>query len=338
MIERVAALCRLDERWVDRVERSNGLRGLTLQALALILVGGAAYGWVFGWWRGTEQALYAAIKLPLLLILVAVIAAVASSMLGTMLGARLSFAQTVVCLLASLGITAAILGGLAPISAFLVAHAAEPSKDPSSLSTAQAILSWHVVVVGVAGWVGVSKLGTMLSRLVAQPAAARRVHAVWILLVGASGAELSWLLRPFLGKPHLEQSFFRQEALQGSFFEEVGGIASTALGSAGSVVWFAVILMMLVAWSRGAINLARLRIVEGGVELDLGRPSPIRLAFAELGRIRVVGPDLHVDRQDRTTLRSETYVVRLGDMREAQQLADELEGLRLLPSNGPFRT
>ena len=240
MVERVAALCRLDATWVDRIERGERLGELALRALTLIAIGGAAYGFVFGLWRGETQALYGAIKLPLLFVLVAVFAAVASSMLGTMLGARLSFGQTVVCLLASLAIASAILGALAPISLFVVLQA--PGPTPGELGVARAILIGHVVVIGLAGWIGVTKLGALLHRLIPQRAIARRVLASWFLLVGASGAELSWLLRPFLGKPHLPQSFFRQEALQGSFFEEVGSILGDALGPAGAFVWIALAL------------------------------------------------------------------------------------------------
>lgn len=337
-MKNVAALCRLDAMWVDRIERREGLGELALRALVLIALGGAAYGFVFGLWRGQEQAVYAAIKLPLLFVLVAAIAAIASSMLGTMLGARLSLAQTIVCLLASLGITSAILGALAPIALFLVLQAPEPSLEPESLATARAILIGHVVVVGLAGWIGVTKLGTLLHRLISQRAVARRVLASWFLLVGASGAELSWLLRPFLGKPHLPQSFFRQEALQGSFFEEVGSILGAALGSAGAFVWVAIAALMLFGWSRSAINEARLRLIEGGVELDLGRASTIVVPFAELVRLRVVGSELHVDRMEAGSLQRETYVVRMDDAGAARKLADELEGLRLVPASGPFRT
>lgn len=344
MVERVAvssgiaALCRLDGSWVDRIERSDRLGELALRALTLIAIGGAAYGFVFGLWRGQEQAVYGAIKLPLLFTLVAGIAAIASSMLGTMLGARLSLAQTLVCLLASLAIASVILGALAPISLFLVLHAPEPSLEPSSLTTAQAILIGHVFVVGLAGWIGVTKLGALLHRLIPQRAVARRVMASWFLLVGASGAELSWLLRPFLGKPHLPQSFFRQEALQGSFFEEVGSILGTALGPMGAFVWVVLAALMLFTWSRSAMNEARLRVVEGGVELDLGRTSTLRVPFSELVRLRVVGAELYVDRMDAKSLQRETYVVRMDDAGAARKLADELEGLRLLPASGPFRT
>ena len=338
MSSSVAALCRLDESWVERIERSDRLGGLALRALAVIAVGAGAYGWVFGCWRGDAQALYAAVKLPLLFVLVAGIASLASAMLGAMLGARLSLAQTVVCVLASLAIASTILGALAPISFFLVAHADAPSLAPSSLSVAQAILIWHVVLIGLAGWTGLTKLGALLRRLVPQPAVARRVLASWILLVGASGAELSWLLRPFLGKPHLPESFFRQEALQGSFFEEVGQILERVLGASGAFVWVAIALVMLLAWSRSAVNRARLRVVEGGIELDLGRTDPLRVPFAELAAARAVGAELHVRRVDAKSLLHEVYVVDLGDAPAAEKLAAELEGLRMLPASGPFRT
>ncbi len=44
------------------------------------------------------------------------------------------------------------------------------------------------------------------------------------VLVGAAPVSLllSWILRPYLGKPTLPVQFLRDGALQGSFLEEVG--------------------------------------------------------------------------------------------------------------------
>ena len=95
---------------------------------------------------------------------------------------------------------------------------------------------------------------------------------------------------------------------------------------------------MLFGWSRSAINEARLRVADGGIELDVGRPEVVFVPFGELVRLRVHGAELHVERVDSNSFQRETYVVRLDDAGAARKLADDLEGLRLLPASGPFRT
>jgi hypothetical protein len=47
----------------------------------------------------------------------------------------------------------------------------------------------------------------------------RIVFAIWVLLFGLIGAQMGWVLRPFIGAPSAKVTFFR--ARQGNFFEAV---------------------------------------------------------------------------------------------------------------------
>jgi hypothetical protein len=38
---------------------------------------------------------------------------------------------------------------------------------------------------------------------------ARRIFRVWLLLYGVVGAQMGWILRPFIGNPHLPFQMFR---------------------------------------------------------------------------------------------------------------------------------
>lgn len=54
---------------------------------------------------------------------------------------------------------------------------------------------------------------------VPDPAAVRMVVRVWLVAFALVGAQMSWVLRPFIGSPHLEFTWFRPR--QSSFFEAV---------------------------------------------------------------------------------------------------------------------
>jgi hypothetical protein len=48
---------------------------------------------------------------------------------------------------------------------------------------------------------------------------ARAIFRVWLIIYGLVGAQMGWLLRPFVCKPDLEFTWFR--ARSGNFFEAV---------------------------------------------------------------------------------------------------------------------
>ena len=76
--------------------------------LAVTLGGSAAFGAAMGWWRAPEQALYTAAKLPLVLLFTALGNALLNAMLAPLLGVRLGFRQSLLAVLMSFTIAAAI--------------------------------------------------------------------------------------------------------------------------------------------------------------------------------------------------------------------------------------
>jgi hypothetical protein len=48
---------------------------------------------------------------------------------------------------------------------------------------------------------------------------ARLVLQVWVLIYGAVGAQMGWILRPFIGSPDLSFTLFRHR--ESNFFEAV---------------------------------------------------------------------------------------------------------------------
>jgi hypothetical protein len=47
----------------------------------------------------------------------------------------------------------------------------------------------------------------------------RTIFRIWIIVFGLVGAQMGWILRPFIGSPDLPFTWFRTR--QGNFFEAV---------------------------------------------------------------------------------------------------------------------
>ncbi|HJL16944.1 MAG TPA: hypothetical protein RMH99_14865 [Sandaracinaceae bacterium LLY-WYZ-13_1] len=344
----VGALCRLDDDLVERLARGRDLRPVWRTALLTIAVGAGAYGAAFGLWRGGAQAAYVAVKLPALLLALAVLTTGLSAIFAALLRSRLSLRQTATCLVLSLAVTSAVLGALAPLSVFLVAHA--PPPDPAalglpidhprvrpSMAVARALLLWHVLVVATAGLTGVVRLRGLLARLVDDAVVVRRVLFAWIAAQFLVGAELSWLFRPFLGKPHLPPGLLRQEALAGNFFEEVGTLVRNAFGGAAPVVGVLVgvgLLAWLVGVLRARPGIVHAAIGERGLWVEGRRVVP----WTEIASAHGAGATVRVELREDAALEREVLRVRCADPAEAALLAARIEEARRRVPEGPFRT
>jgi hypothetical protein len=130
-----------------------------------------------------------------------------------------------------LGVTLAVLASFGPITAFF-------SVTTTSYPF---MLLLNVAVFAVAGFLGLTFLLQTLHRItVAGPATAdlpetegalerleghvlgRNVKAVfycWIIVFGLVGAQMSWVLRPFVGDPNLAFEWFRSR--RSNFFDAV---------------------------------------------------------------------------------------------------------------------
>lgn len=196
--------------------------GRALAHLAVILLGSGCYGAAMGWWRAPEQALFVAVKFPLIMLLTTLGNALLNAMLAPLLGLNLTLRQSVLAMLMSFAVTAAILGAFAPLMTFIIWNMPAISPQVFNGTAHNAMKLAHVAAITFAGCVGNARLLQLLVQLGGSRAVARRVLFAWLAGNLFLGSQLCWIFRPFIGAPYLPVEFIRPHlALQGNFYENV---------------------------------------------------------------------------------------------------------------------
>ena len=219
MLRRLAILCRGDSERIAPWLEERAPRWL-LTCVLTIAAGCALYGGVVGLWRAPLQAAYTAVKMPLLIFLTCGGNALLNGLLAQVFGAGLSFRQTSLAILMSFTIASLVLAALSPVAFFLYLNT--PPLDSAARGTGHSLtLLGDVLFIAYAGVVANRRLLRLLERCCATPAAARRVFWSWLAGNLFLGAQLSWILRPFIGSPGLAIQFLRDDPMRGNFYESV---------------------------------------------------------------------------------------------------------------------
>lgn len=195
------------------------------------------------------QTLAGAVKMPLLFALTLLITFPSLYVFNALNGSRLSLLSVLRLLVASLGILVTVIASLGPIIIFF-------SLCTTSYSFMQLL---DVVACTISGFLGLAFLMRTLNRLIiaqlsgetsvipikqqpvttataAQPAnpqstagpldriaptdrKAKSIFRIWTIVFALVGAQMSWVLRPFIGSPNLPFEWFR--AREGNFFMAV---------------------------------------------------------------------------------------------------------------------
>jgi hypothetical protein len=187
------------------------------------------------------QVVASMVKVPALFFLTLLVTLPSLYVFNALVGSRLTLAAVVKLLLATLGVIVAVLASLGPIVAFF------------SVSTTSYpfILLFNVVIFASAGFLGMLFLLQTLHRLsVALPRGApdepappggevpapavgaldriddqglsrhvKTIFRLWLIVFGVVGAQMGWLLRPFVGNPNLPFTWFRGR--ESNFFQAV---------------------------------------------------------------------------------------------------------------------
>ena len=193
------------------------------------------------------QMLASMVKVPLLFYLTLLVTFPSLYVFNALVGSRLGLGTVVRLLVASLGVLVTVLSSLGPIVAFF------------SVSTASYpfMLLFNVVVYAVGGTLGMAFLLQTLHRLSVidsqplprtsppplspdpadslgfdEPSGAldaienrvlskhvKTVFRLWVIVFALVGAQMGWVLRPFVGNPKLPFTWFRPR--ESNFFQAV---------------------------------------------------------------------------------------------------------------------
>ena len=186
----------------------------------IILIGCGLYGVTVGIWRAPLQAGYTAAKFPLLIFLTCAGNALLNGMFAELLGSGLSFRQTSLAILMGFATTALVLGALTPVTFFVIANA--PALDSAKAVAGHSVtLLMHVAVIAYAGVLGNRRLFRLVTHMSGSRATALRVVTSWLAGNLLLGAQLAWVLRPFIGSPGIPVQFLRDDPLRGNLYEAV---------------------------------------------------------------------------------------------------------------------
>ncbi|AGA27728.1 hypothetical protein [Singulisphaera acidiphila] len=210
--------------------------GACMGSFAMLKDGGPSY------W----QLLASTVKVPALFFLTLIVTFPSLYVFNALVGSRLEVNSVLRLLLASMAVMVAVLSSLGPIVAFFSV----------STSTYSFMIVANVVVFAVSGTMGLVFLLQTLHRLSIVPrepapteatewvgetkgethepsvpsaldpledqVLGRHVKALfrcWVILFGLVGAQMSWVLRPFIGDPGRPFAWFRGR--ESNFFEAV---------------------------------------------------------------------------------------------------------------------
>ncbi len=241
--EQLDRILRGDETRIDRLRQGQleiPISGVSLAVVVLAVISGASMA-SFALFRGGEGALMqlvaSAVKLPLLFALTLAVTLPSLYVFNALIGSALTVASVMRLAVASTGVMLAVSASLAPIIVFFAAS-----------TTSYPFMKLLIVAfTAVSGALGLSFLLRTLERIVAAPGwhapphdsadatspppgpidslggagrvRALRVFRIWVAVFGLVGAQMAWVLRPFIGSPDLAFTWFR--ARQSNFFLDV---------------------------------------------------------------------------------------------------------------------
>ncbi len=180
---------------------------LALIALVLSVCGflyGAAMG-AFG--VRAMQSFYSGLKVPLLLLCSTLVCLPNFFVVNTFLGLRDDFAAALRAVLTAQATVAVMLCGLAPI--ILTVYA--------SSSHYRFAIFMNGVCFALATLAGQKTLNRHYEDLVRADPRHKIARLVWILLYVFVAMQLAWVLRPFVGHPNMQATFFRENAWSNAY-------------------------------------------------------------------------------------------------------------------------
>ena len=177
--------------------------------LALAAGCAAAFGAAVGSYTGGMQVVYAAVKMPLYFFATL---GISFGALHVLAASRLPAGETLKAASEAVALTAAALGGLAPVVAFVSLSCRH--ADQASYAFLILVLTGSVAIGGIAG---VARLHGRLR----SPA----LTVAWVLIYQFTGAQMAWLLKPWVSYTFKADRFLPlSDNLHGNFYESISGV------------------------------------------------------------------------------------------------------------------
>lgn len=207
---------------VGAVPGDDRLIDIPLRTFLPLAIGlGATYGFFMGWYKvstrwgegvsdGYQQTIASMVKLPALFVLTLAVTFPSLYVFNALLGGRLAFGALLRLLVGSMVVSLAVAASFGPILAFFTL----------STTSYPFMVVLNVILLSISGFVGVGFLMKAFRRLLAAaPAPMEIPHpadegtgtilGVWVVIYGAVGVQMAWLLRPFIGHPSATFEWFR---------------------------------------------------------------------------------------------------------------------------------
>jgi hypothetical protein len=173
----------------------------------LLVICGLFYGAVMGSYSGLtpsrfHQLLYSGLKVPLLLLVTFALCLPSFFVVNTVAGLRDDFGQVLRALIATQSCVTVVLAALAPITAFW--YVCGVSYGPAIL--------FNGLMFGLASAAAQIVVRRYYDPLIRRSPRHRVLLWAWFFLYAFVGIQMGWVLRPFIGDPHLPVAFFRSGA------------------------------------------------------------------------------------------------------------------------------
>jgi hypothetical protein len=219
---------------------------------------------------GWLQLVYSAVKVPMLFVLTLLITLPSLYVFNALVGCRLVFSAVLRLLVAALGVTLAVLASFGTIVVFFsLCSTSYPFmvllnvlmfavagilgmnfllQTLHRLAVARSAVAWEQqstsapqqpepeATIAPPAPPPLPELGA-IDRLEGQTLGrhVKTVFTIWVLVFGLIGAQMGWVLRPFIGSPSAPVTFFR--AREGNFFQAVANRMADLVGSPGTGAW-----------------------------------------------------------------------------------------------------
>lgn len=184
------------------------------QIVLWMIAFGILYGAVMGTFGGIAtgrflQITYSAAKVPLLLTATFLISLPSFFVINTIMGLRDDFAQVLRLLISTQAALTVILASFAPFTALW--YVSSTDYEVAKL--------FNALMFGCASITAQLVLLRLYRPLIARNPRHRIMVRLWLIIYSFIGIQMGWTLRPFIGKPGMETTFFRQEAWTNAYVE-----------------------------------------------------------------------------------------------------------------------